>query len=111
MAKRSQSIKVFRYEKTCLFFKEFKRKFNIETYLLNISIDGKEHGEIKINGNILEKKFSSLFSKNHKLPIEVTPNEGYQSNFNQNFIQTQSDTIDVNITFKKIPKKYWWRED
>ena len=30
------------------FLKNLKRKFNIETYLLNISIDGKEHGEIKL---------------------------------------------------------------
>ena len=110
--KEVNQLKFFAMKRPAYFLKNLKRKFNIETYLLNISIDGKEHGEIKINGNILEKKkFSSLFSKNHKLPIKVTPNEGYQSNFNQNFIQTQSDTIDVNITFKKIPKKYWWRED
>ena len=67
---------------------------------------------MKINNNLLEKKYlSALFSKQHKLPIEVIPKEGYQTNFNQKFIQTEKDTIDINITFKKIPKKYWWRED
>ena len=62
---------------------------------------------VLINKNILEKSnLTTLFSKNHKLPINVIPNEGYQTNFNQKFIQTERDTLDINITFEKIPKKY-----
>ena len=110
--KEVNDLKLFALNRPNYFLKNLKRKFNIETYLLNISIEGSENGKVLINGNFLEKhKISSLFSKNHKLPIEVIPNKGYETNFTQKFIQTEKDTIDINITFKEIPKKYWWRED
>ena len=110
--KEVNELKLFALKRPSYFLKNLKRKFKIETYLLNINIIGGEHGDVKINNNLLEKKYlSALFSKQHKLPIEVIPKEGYQTNFNQKFIQTEKDTIDINITFKKIPKKYWWRED
>ena len=110
--KEVNDLKFFALKRPSYFLKHLKQKFNIETYVLNINISGEEHGKVKINQNLLEKtKLSTLFSKNHKLPIEVIPNVGYQANFDQNYIQTQEDTLNININFKKIPKKYWWRED
>ena len=110
--KEVNKLKLFAIKRPAYFLKHLKQKFKIETYLLNLNIVGKEHGTVLINKNILEKSnLTTLFSKNHKLPINVIPNEGYQTNFNQKFIRTKKDTLDINITFEKIPKKYWWRED
>ena len=110
--KEVNTLKLFALKRPSYFLNHLKEKFNIKTYFLKISIEGKEYGKVKINGNLLEKnKLTSLFSKNHPLPIEVIPNKGYETNFHQGFIQTEKDTLDINITFKKIPKKYWWRED
>lgn len=110
--KEVNELKFFALKRPSYFLKHLKQKFKIETYLLNINIYENQFGKVIINKNLLEKnELSALFSKNHKLPIEVVPNEGYQTNFNQKFIQTNKDTLNINITFKKIPKKYWWRED
>ena len=110
--KEVNELKLFALRRPNYFLKHLKQKFKIKTYLLKISIEGKEHGKVTINHNLLEtNKISSVFSKNHKLPIEVIPKKGYETNFNQKFIQTEKDTLNINITFKKIPKKYWWRED
>ena len=134
--KSINKIRDFSKVRPDVLLKNTQNQFNLDDkFVLNISIDSLQNGNVLINGNnYLKNKFSGVFFKSIPIPIEITPNPLYKivlkptsglkssqllkrvntnnykfwsNKVNDTINHTISDTLNYSIKFEYIGDSPW----